>query len=93
MNLNAGVGLFTFYLVGGGVVVVVVVVVVVGGVVAVVVVAWRLKPTRRSPQNSAWLLYLKGIMTQPTARNRMRLQGRDSYVVILIPERADLLGL
>ncbi len=53
MNLNAGVGLFTFYLV----------------VVVVVVEAWRLKPTRRSPQNSGWLLYLKDIITLPTGRN------------------------
>ncbi len=54
MNLNAGFGLFTFYLVV---------------VVVAVVEAWRLKPTRRSPQNSAWLLYLEGIITLPTARN------------------------
>ncbi len=36
---------------------------------AVVVEAWRLELTRSSPQNSAWLLYLKGINALPTARN------------------------
>ncbi len=38
-------------------------------VVVVVDEAWRLELTRRSPYNSAWLLYLKGIIALPTARN------------------------
>ncbi len=38
-------------------------------VVVVVVEAWRLELARRSPKNSAWLLYLKGIIALPTARN------------------------
>ncbi len=35
----------------------------------VVIEAWRLELTRRSPKNSAWLLYLKGIVTLPIAFN------------------------
>ncbi len=58
----------------------------------VVVEAWRLELTRMAPQNSAWLLYLKGALYPPHAIV-MRLHGRDSYVVILIPETANLLGL
>ncbi len=38
-------------------------------VVVVVVESWRLELTQRSPSNSAWLLYLKGIVTLPTAGN------------------------
>ncbi len=34
-----------------------------------VVEAWCLEPTRKSPWNSTWLLYLKGIFALPTARN------------------------
>ncbi len=37
-------------------------------VVVVVVEAWRLELTQRSPLNSAWLLYLKDIVTLPNAR-------------------------
>ncbi len=37
--------------------------------VLVVVEALRLELTQRSPQKSAWLLYLKGIIDLPTARN------------------------
>ncbi len=40
-----------------------------GAVVVVAVEAWRLELARRSPKNSAWLLYLKGIIALPTARN------------------------
>ncbi len=57
--------------------------------VVVVVEAWRLELTRRSPYNSAWLLYLKGIIILPTARNRSEVARARSYVVIFIPEAAD----
>ncbi len=36
----------------------------------VVVEAWRLELTQRLPENSTWLLNLKGIIALPTARNR-----------------------
>ncbi len=52
----------------------------------------RLELTRRSPQDSAWLLYLRAIIALPTARNSNEVARRDSYVVILIPETADSLG-
>ncbi len=35
----------------------------------VVVEAWRLGLTQRLPENSTWLLNLKGIIALPTARN------------------------
>ncbi len=38
-------------------------------VVVVVVEAWRLELTQRLPENSTWLLNLKGIIALPTARN------------------------
>ncbi len=38
-------------------------------VVVVVVEAWRLELTRRSPYNSARLLYFKGTIALPTPRN------------------------
>ncbi len=43
--------------------------------VVVVVEAWRLELTRRLPQNSAWLLYSKGIISLPTARNSNEVAG------------------
>ncbi len=56
-------------------------------VVVVVVKTWRLELTQRSPLNSAWLLYLTSIIVRSTARNNKRLHHRNSYVIILIPER------
>ncbi len=38
-------------------------------VIIVVVEAWLLELARGSPQNSAWLLYLEGVIALPTARN------------------------
>ncbi len=35
--------------------------------------AWRLELTRWSPWNSARLLYLKGILALPTARNSIEV--------------------
>ncbi len=44
--------------------------------------------------NYSWLLYLKDIIALPPHAIVMRLRGRDaSYVVIIIPATADLLGL
>ncbi len=36
---------------------------------------------------------VKALLFYPPHATAMRLHGRDSYVVILIPETADLLGL
>ncbi len=59
-----------------------------------VVEAWRLGLTRRSPWNSAWLLYLKALLLYSPHAMVKRLHRRDvCYAVILIPQTADLLGL
>ncbi len=48
-------------------------------VVVVVVEAWRLELTQRSPSNSVWLLYLKGITALSTARNSNEAQKLSCY--------------
>ncbi len=58
-------------------------------VVVVVVEAWRLELTRRS----LGYFTLKTLPLYPPHAIVMRLHGRDSYVVILMPAMADLRGL
>ncbi len=45
------------------------------------------------PRIALGYFILKALLLYPTHAIAMRLHGRDSYVVILVPETADLLGL
>ncbi len=46
----------------------------------VIVVVLRLKPTQRSPKDSAWILYLEDIIAPATACNI-----KEAHIVILKP--------
>ncbi len=59
-------------------------------VVFVAVEAWRLEG---HPSIALDYFTLKALLLYPPHAIVMRLHGRDSYVVIPIPETADLLGL
>ncbi len=62
-------------------------------VVVVVVEAWRLELPEGHPRIALDYFTLKALLLYPPHAIVMRLHGCDSYVVILIPETADLLGL
>ncbi len=62
-------------------------------VTVVAVVAWRLELTEGHPKITFGNFTLNALLLYPPHAIEMSLQGRDSYVSILIPDTADLLGL
>ncbi len=61
--------------------------------VVFVVEAWRLELPEGHPRITLGYFTLKALLFYPPHAIVMRLHGRDSYVVILVPDMADLLGL